>query len=689
MYLGELSRVPLEKSGLLTPRQSRLLGRLGLLSVADVFQYFPFRFDDRSRIESIEQGILEDRPVTVVATVMEHGFIYYRNRRHPKILVQDEKMRAWLVGFNRVYLKDAMKTGRRYWIHAHFVYKYNEIQASAFDFEEYREGEKPKNFGGIMPVYQKTEQLYLKELRGVIRKVFEKFGRDITDELPDYLVKAHRLLPKRDALFQMHYPDGELSLRKAKLRTAYEEFFGIQLAVTMKRRNIQAAEKRHAYRDRSALESLIRSLPFRFTGAQKRALEDIERDLASPRAMHRLLQGDVGCGKTAVAAAAMALAAGSGLQAALMAPTEVLAEQHYRTLSEMFRDTGLLAVLLTGSTPPAERETVRTMVADGRAGLVVGTHALIQEDVAFRNLSLIVFDEQHKFGVEQRIALSRKGERPDILVMTATPIPRTLTLTLYGDLDLSLIDEMPANRKPVATRWVTRPRYPAVLRFVEQEIEKGRQAYFVYPLIEASAKVETDNAVKMFETLRKHYRAFRLGLLHGRLGALEKYRVVDMFRKREIDILVSTTVIEVGIDVKNASVMVVEGAERFGLSQLHQLRGRVGRGEYPSTCVLVTPEDLSPESRRRMEIMESTQDGFRIAEEDLRMRGPGEILGVRQSGLPELKVADYLRDERLFLVAKEDASNILRDDPDLSKDINKTLREGIINFLPSDYLYSG
>lgn len=689
MYLNEFGKVPVRGNRLFTKRQSFLLGKLELNSIADVLNYFPFRYDDRSKFEPIEKSIVESRPVTTKVRVLEQGSIYFNGRRHPKVLVQDEKVRAYLVGFNRSYLKTALKVGKEYWLHAQFVYKYNEVQASSFDFEAYEPGVAPKNFGMILPVYELTEGLYLKELRTVIRRAFDFAWKDLDDELPDYVLKSHNLMPKKDALLAVHYPKDDAALRKAKLRIAYEEFLSIQLAVLMKRRNIRSADKPQRYASEEKSGKFTAGLPFELTGSQKKALSEIMADLSSPKAAHRLLQGDVGCGKTVVAAAAMVHVCGNGFQAALMAPTEVLAVQHYQTLSSLAKDTGLKIVLLTGSTPPSEKEAVLDGLKNGGADIVVGTHALIQDEVAFKNLSFIVFDEQHKFGVEQRIRLAKKAAKPDILVMTATPIPRTLTLTLYGDLDVSVIDEMPANRKPVATKWITNKDRAGMLGFVEKELEKGRQAYFVYPLIEESEKLDTANAVKMFEALKKHYSKRKLGLLHGRMKTDEKFAVVEKFRQGKIDVLVSTTVIEVGIDVKNASVMVIEGADRFGLSQLHQLRGRVGRGEYASYCVLVAPDNLTDEVKKRMEIMASTADGFKIAEEDLRMRGPGEMLGVRQSGLPELKIADYLRDEKLFLVAKQDASNILADDPDLSKDKNRSLKEGIIRFLPSDYLYSG
>jgi ATP-dependent DNA helicase RecG len=689
MYLNELVKVPVEAVRFFTKRQVGLLKRLGLFTVSDILNYFPYRYDDRSTVESIEKSIVESRPVTVIVQVLEHDSIYFNGKKHPKILVQDEKVRAYLVGFNRSYLKTALRKGERYWLHAQFVYKYNEVQATAFDFEEYREGEPPKNFGMVLPVYNLTEHLYLKELRNIVRRAFELYWNEVEDELPPYVLKSHRLVSKKEALASMHYPKDGTALKKAKLRLAYEEFFAIQLAVLMKRQNIRSVDKEQKYPEAGMAGSVLSGLPFRLTAAQTRAIGEIKGDMTGPKAMHRLLQGDVGCGKTVVAVAAMAMAAGNGHQSAVMAPTEVLAAQHFRSVTEQLRVTGVPTALLTGSTPAAERAGILNDLKKGKISVVIGTHALIQDDVEFKDLALIVFDEQHKFGVEQRIALAKKGVRPDILVMTATPIPRTLTLTLYGDLDITLIDEMPADRKKISTKWILKKEFAPLLSFVEKELENGRQAYFVYPLIEESEKMDTANAVKMYGKLKEHFKHRRLGLLHGKMNPADKFGVIESFRKGELDILVSTTVIEVGIDVRNASVMVIEGADRFGLSQLHQLRGRVGRGEYPSYCIMVGPNDMSDEAKKRLDIMASTTDGFKIAEEDLRMRGPGEMLGVRQSGLPELKIADYLRDEKLFLVAKQDALNILKDDPALEKEANRPLKDGIIRSLPADYLYSG
>ncbi len=689
MYLNSLRDAPVETLNFLTQRQKFFLQKLGLLTAYDILNYFPVRYDDRSSIESIQSSLLNNKPAAILATVVEHSYIFFNRRRHPKIIIQDEKMRASLVGFNREYLTKSMKIGEKYWIYAQFFYKYNEVQSTNFDFEKYSEGKSPKNFGFILPVYKLTENLYIKELRGIIKKTLSRYIDSLGDEIPDYILKAHNLVSKKTALYDINFPPDAKALKKAKLRLAFEEFLAIELAVMMKKMNVEGVRKSYSYAKRLKLDSFINNLPYRLTGAQTRVIGEITESMNRPIPMHRLLQGDVGSGKTTAALAGMIYAAENGLQAALMVPTEVLALQHYNTIKPYLDSLDITSSLLTGGIDTAQKDMIYNNIREGITQVTVGTQALIQEGLEFRKLSLCVFDEQHRFGVEQRISLSKKGKNPDILVMTATPIPRTLTLTLYGDLDISVIDEMPAGRKKIMTKWISKKEYPELLNLVESELKKGRQAYFVYPLIEESRQVDTENALKMHRVLSKEFSGFNVGLLHGRMNPAEKYRVMEDFRNNRVQILVSTTVIEVGIDVKNATVMAIEGPERFGLSQLHQLRGRVGRGIYESYCILITSGSETDETKARMTAMVSHSDGFMIAEEDLKQRGPGEILGIRQSGIPELKIADYIRNEKLLLVTKEDAWNILKSDPPLCLNVNKQLREGIIDFLPKDYLYSG
>lgn len=689
MYLNELNNIDLRAQKHITSRQKNLLSKLDLFSVYDLLTYFPFRYEDRSHVESIRDSLTQDKPVTVIVTVTDHQSIFYNRKPHPKIAVQDGESQAFLIGFNRPYLVQSLKIGQKYWLTAHFIYKFNKIQAGGFDFEEYIEGEDASNFGAILPVYQLTEKLYMKELRNMVRNTLDIFLPKIDDELPVYMIKQHNILGKQDALRNIHYPEDSQLLKRAKLRLAFEEFFAIQLAVIKKRTIFQSVEKPYRYEKQDLMKKYLISLPYKPTKAQYKALEETILDMRSAHPMHRLLHGDVGSGKTTVAMGAMIFSAENGYQSALMVPTEVLAVQHYETLKTIAEPLGLTPVLLTGSLSAAEKTAANELLKSGSANLAVGTHALFQNDIEFKSLSLIIVDEQHKFGVEQRIALSKKTSAPDVLVMTATPIPRTLTLTIYGDLEVSLIDELPSPRLPISTKWVTHSKYEVMLDFIQKEIERGRQAFFIYPLIEESVYLESKAAKEMFVKLQRFYKNLAIGLVHGKMRPAEKNEIMTEFKQGKIHILVSTSVIEVGIDVPNSTVMVIENAERFGLSQLHQFRGRVGRGPYQSYCFLVTGSDDSEDTVRRMKIMTETNDGFRIAEEDLKLRGPGEILGVRQSGMPELKIADFLRDEKLLKVAREDARVILEKDPELEKPAHQSLKKGILDFLPSDYLRSG
>ncbi len=690
MYLPKLKNFQLKEIGVLTKRQLALLEKLKLYTVYDVINFFPFRYEDRSTIESIETSIIQKRPVCTVVTVIEHQSIFYQGRKHPKIVVQDSKLRAYLVGFNRQFLFNSLKVGREYWVYAEFIIRFNEIQTSTFDFEEFSEGQKPKNFGSILPVYSATEGLNVKELRQIVKKIMDKYIEEIDDELPDYLLKAHKLISKKDAFKQIHFPQNQQELKKAKFRLAFEELFSIQLVVMMKRKRQTALIKEAIYNKEEKYIKILNSLGFELTNSQKRALEEIIRDIKSNKPMHRLLQGDVGSGKTIVAFLAMIFAVENGYQTAMLVPTEVLALQHYKNFLKISKELEIGTIVLTKSVTGSERKKILDALAEGKIKVAIGTHSLLQEDVIFKNLTLIIFDEQHRFGVEQRIIMSKKAKNPDILVMTATPIPRTLSLTLYGDLDISIIDEMPRGRLPVITKWFTKEKnYNHLINFVRQELKKGRQAYFIYPLIEESDKIDFENAMENYERLKSIFKEFNVGLLHGKMASDEKINVMNEFKENKINLLVSTSVVEVGVDVANATVMVIEGADRFGLSQLHQLRGRVGRGAFQSYCALVTNGNESYETQRRMEIICNYTDGFKIAEEDLKLRGPGEILGVKQSGMPELKIADFLQDEKLLLLARKDAENILEYDPELNMEKHKCLNEGIIKYLPVDYLYSG
>jgi ATP-dependent DNA helicase RecG len=551
------------------------------------------------------------------------------------------------------------------------------------EWEDLPDGADPDSLlsvNRIVPIYPLTEGIRQKRMRQIIWNAVQ-YAHLAPEILPRSVRERLGLMPIQQALQQIHFPDDEQMIEPARQRLVFEEFFLMQLGVGLQRLRTRQ-ERGIAMRiDADRLnEMLHRIVPFELTNAQKRVIHEIWNDMAQPHPMNRLLQGDVGSGKTIVAAAAILAAVDNQYQAAIMAPTEILAEQHYITLHRLFQPLGISVELLVGRLSNKQRQQARERIATGRGMVAVGTHALIQEGVSFARLGLAIVDEQHRFGVLQRAALRDKGIMPHVLVMTATPIPRTLTLTLYGELDVSVIDELPPGRKPVRTYWKTPEERLKVYAGVRKLVEQGRQAYVICPLIDESDKLQVRAAEQMAEHLQKDvFPDLRVGLLHGRMKPAEKEAVMEAFRAGELDILVSTTVIEVGVDVPNAAVIVIEDADRFGLAQLHQLRGRVGRSEHQSYCVLIA-DPKSEEGQRRMEIMTRTNNGFLIAEEDLRIRGPGEIYGTRQSGMPSFRVADLVKDMRLLEVARQEAFRLLERDPELARPEHTALREAVERF---------
>jgi ATP-dependent DNA helicase RecG len=533
------------------------------------------------------------------------------------------------------------------------------------------------SIGRIVPIYPLTEGLNQRTVRRIIYNAVAAFADAAPETLPGALRSSRRLPGIADALRAIHFPETITAADAARQRLAYEELLVMQLLLVDRKRSAASAQGIAFAETGTPVAELEGVLPFALTEAQRRVIGEIAADMASPHPMNRLVQGDVGSGKTAVAMAAMAIAARNGYQAALMAPTEILAEQHLRGVRATLEALGIRVDLLTGSRPAREKEAVRQRVASGETGVVVGTHALIQEGVAFRRLGLAVIDEQHRFGVLQRAALTDKGANPDVLVMTATPIPRTLTLTVYGDLDVSVIDQLPPGRKPIKTHWKRGADKASVYEGVRRLLAEGRQAYVVCPLVEESEKLQARAATELAAHLSAHvFPEFSVGLLHGQMSAEEKDAVMHKFRQNDVPLLVATTVIEVGVDVPNAAVMVIEDADRFGLSQLHQLRGRVGRGKHASFCILVA-DPKGPDGEARMRVMIQTNDGFRIAEEDLILRGPGDFYGVRQSGVAGLRITDVLRDVDLLRDARADAFALLAQDPTLGNPDYRLLRQAV------------
>lgn len=647
------------------PRQAERLARLGLHTVRDLLYFFPRRYDDFSSLKPINR-LEYGEEVTVVAQVWEAGTRQTRGGSTLfKAILSDGTGFIEATWFNQPYLAERIRPGQQIVVSGKVDEFLGHLCLTSPEWEPLQR--ELLHTGRLVPVYPLTEGVSKRWVREMVKRTIDFWAARLPDHLPPLVRQEHRLLDLSAALQQIHFPDSTESLQKARYRLAFDELFVFQLGLLRQRYLWRSAPGRPLRVDQALLQAFVGNLPFELTSAQQRALEHIVADLASPHPMNRLLQGDVGSGKTVVAAAAMAMAVAAGAQASLMAPTEILAEQHFATLNQLFAQIPgrrPQVCLLTGSVTGTQRDAVYAGLADGSVEIVVGTHALIQGGVAFRDLALVVIDEQHRFGVRQRAALRQKGYNPHLLVMTATPIPRSLQLTVWGHLDVSVIDQMPPGRQPVVTRVILPRERERAYTFLRSQVEKGRQAFIICPLVEESDKIEAKAAVEEYERLQRQvFPDLRLGLLHGRMKSEEKEATMSAFARGELDVLVATSVVEVGIDVPNATVMLVEGAERFGLAQLHQFRGRVGRGEHPSFCLLVA-ESASEEAQERLSAVEATTDGFLLAQKDLELRGPGEFLGTRQSGFPDLKMAS-LADLRLLETTREAARRLLESDPEL------------------------
>ncbi len=670
------------------PRLAEILAAKGLNTVDDLLHYLPFRYEDRLNPLSVAE-LRSGEMATVIAEVRNSGL--FRTRRMPifQLTVGQGRNRLKCLWFNATYLQNRFQAGQMVALYGKVEQdRDGELQIIQPEFELlgdiYEEGgadEAEKKaaasleIGRIVPIYESTGQgkLTPRWFRRIIRWALDNLGPAAPDPIPA-AVRAHlSLIAPREALAKVHWPDAgesfsdlQSSRTSAHIRLIFDELFFIELGLELKRRE-QRARTGIAFQIGTGVREAIKKiLPFHPTGAQKRVLKEIATDMQSPFPMRRLLQGDVGSGKTIVAFQAAIISIENGYQVALMAPTEILAQQHYFSARQILEKAGYRIVLLTGSLEQDRKRAVRRHIAQGNAQLVIGTHALIQEGVEFEKLGLVIVDEQHRFGVMQRLKLMQKSDEdakvaePDVLVMTATPIPRTLALTLYGDLDVSVLDELPPGRTPVVTRAVTDERAPEVWDFVRKQVTAGHQAYVVYPVIEENEERELKAAQQMFRQLRdKTFSDLHVGLLHGRLDPVEKEHIMREFQRGEISVLVATTVIEVGVDVSNAAIMVIEHADRFGLAQLHQLRGRIGRGAAKSYCILMYGGKVSEEGQRRLDAMVRTNDGFQIAELDLELRGPGEFFGTKQAGLPSFRVANIIRDRQLLEAAKREAAFVL------------------------------
>ena len=673
------------------PRLAKLFEKKGILTVEDALYFLPRCYEDRRNLKKISE-LRAGRKETSFGEILLSGAVLYQNKgkRIFEAVVGDGSGTITLKWFrgNERYLRERFRKGRKL-IFSGEVRWFNYQKEIHHPDVEIIEGDIEKdylNFKRIVPIYSETEGLYQRTLRRLMKSISDGYADGLSSPIPAEIVERQDLIDFREAFRRVHFPPEGESLEELNLfrsdghrRIIFDEFFFLELGLALKKRGVALETGISFKTDGTLSKKLLERLSFELTRAQEKALREIVEDMERPHPANRLIQGDVGSGKTIVALLASLKVVECGYQAAIMAPTEVLAEQHYLNIHRWVEPLGVRVALLTSSIKGAEREDIYSHIQRGKIQIVIGTHAVIQEQVEFHRLGLAIVDEQHKFGVVQRGLLKKKGGNPDVLVMTATPIPRTLAMTLYGDLDVSLIDEMPPGRRPVETKVFHESSRSRVYRIIEEEVRKGRQAFIVYPLVEESEKLELRDATRMAEHLQKDiFPEFQVGLLHGRMRSDEKEAIMMEFKDGRIDILVATTVIEVGIDIPNASVMVVEHAERFGLSQLHQLRGRIGRGRYPSQCILLAQWRSSEEAKIRLQAMERTNDGFKIAEQDLELRGPGEFFGVRQSGLPDFRVARLIRDTSILIEARKEAFRLVEEDPDLERPDHQALKRGLM-----------
>jgi ATP-dependent DNA helicase RecG len=661
--------LPLSSIKGIGPETAKEFNELGIETVQQLLEYFPYRYEDYQLRDLAE--VKHEERVTLEGKIHSEPSLQFFGKKRSKLSIRVLIGRYLItaVFFNRAFLKKQLSLGQTITLTGKWDQHRMTLTVSVVKFSSYTSDES------IEPVYSVKGNLTHKKIRRIIEMGLKQHYNEMIEILPETFLSQYKLLARKDAIKAMHFPQTHRHLKHARRRFVYEELLLFQL-------KMQAFRKFERERTKGvpqvfseqAVQKFIQSLPFPLTNAQKRVVEEILIDLKALYRMNRLLQGDVGSGKTVVAAVALFASVNAGFQGALMVPTEILAEQHLESLKELLEPHGINVELLTSSVKRKRRTEILEKLKSEKIQVVIGTHALIQEEVQFNKLGLVITDEQHRFGVGQRRVLREKGEDPDVLFMTATPIPRTLAISVFGDMDVSIIDEMPAGRKPIETYWAKQGMLERVLSFVERELHQGRQAYVICPLIEESEKLDVQNAIDVHAQLQHHFENYQVGLMHGRLSSEEKEKVMLAFSKNKVQILVSTTVVEVGVNVPNAAIMVIYDAERFGLSQLHQLRGRVGRGKHQSYCVLLA-DPKSEVGKERMRIMTETNDGFELSEKDLELRGPGDFFGKKQSGLPEFKVADLVHDYRALEVARQDAVKLVHSREFWEEEPYKYLRE--------------
>ena len=653
------------------PNRVKLLNKLGIYALKDLITYYPRTYEDRSKPKNIVECIDGEEALIEAYASGRVSDVRLRGKTMQKLIIRDETGVATAVWFNQSYLKNKFEQGKKYTFYGKISNCFGKITITSPVFDE--EG-KTSNTGKIIPIYPLTFSLSQNTIRKIMENAIQEVENKLEETLPEYILKEYQLEGINEATKNIHFPKEFKDFNIARNRLAFEELLTMQLALLELKNSYINEEKGIQFSKDVHMSDIIHQLPFRLTNAQRRVLEEIDNNMESDKPMNRLLQGDVGSGKTVIAMCAAYKAVRCGYQAAIMAPTAILATQHLENFKKIFDALNIKCELLISAMTKKKKTELLERLADGEIDIVIGTHALLQENVEFKNLGLVVTDEQHRFGVKQRTTIVEKGQNPDVLVMTATPIPRTLALILYGDLDISIIDELPPNRKKIDTFAVTKGMEDRINNFIKVQLKEGRQAYIVCPLVEENEELDLKSVEKLYEKCKTEtFPEYRVEYIHGKMKAKDKDDIMMRFKNKEIDILISTTVIEVGVDVPNANIMVIEDAQRFGLAQLHQLRGRVGRGEYKSYCILKY-EGKGETVRKRMKVMCDTNDGFIISEKDLELRGSGDFFGTMQHGLPEFKIANLFEDMNILKVAQEVAIKIIGKDPKLEKEENARLK---------------
>ncbi|MBE5805335.1 MAG: ATP-dependent DNA helicase RecG [Clostridiales bacterium] len=655
------------------PNRVLLLNKLGIYNLQDLITYYPRDYEDRSKpklianVENGEEALIEG---TVISKIIELKI--RKNLVIYKLMIRDETGPCTITWYNQPYLKKIFTVGNKYCFYGKISKKNTRVEMASPVFDSQ---ETQKNTGKIVPIYPTTFKLSQTSLRQIIENGLNEIENELKETIPEYIRTEYNLININNAIHNIHFPQEFNDFKKARTRLVFEELLGMQLAL-LKLKNQYTQEKIGIKFNKDVLISdIINELPFKLTKAQLRVLEEIDNNMESEKVMNRLLQGDVGSGKTIVSVISAYKAVKSGYQVAIMAPTAILANQHLESFTNVLDKYGIKCELLTSSITKKNKEDILERLQNGEIDILIGTHAILEDNVIFKKLGLVVTDEQHRFGVRQRSKIAAKGNNPDVLVMTATPIPRTLALILYGDLDISIIDELPPNRKKIETFAVTNSMSERVNKFISKQIDEGRQAYIVCPLVEENEEIDANSVIELAEEYKNNvFKEYRVEYIHGKMRPKEKDEIMQKFKDGEIDILISTTVIEVGVNVPNASIMIVENSERFGLAQLHQLRGRVGRGNYQSYCILKYNIN-SDIVRQRMKIMQDTNNGFIIAEKDLELRGSGEFFGTKQHGIPEFKIANLFEDMPILQNVQALAMKIINEDPNLEQEKNKELRE--------------